>query len=106
MSKQTGGDDGGSIMLMRPDGTEYLALRLRAVVCLDLGAATIYGNYNGWTPNFTAPNSPITQLCGVRTENCPPGRPAIGFRHPAVKSAAACRCRLTLPSDRRAMFGS
>ena len=37
MSKQTGGDDGGSIMLMRPDGTEYLALRLRAVVCLDLG---------------------------------------------------------------------
>jgi hypothetical protein len=31
------------------------------------------GNDNVWISNFVSPNSPITQLCGVRTENCPPG---------------------------------
>jgi hypothetical protein len=31
------------------------------------------GNDNVWISNFAMPNSPITHLCGVRTENCPPG---------------------------------
>jgi hypothetical protein len=31
------------------------------------------GNDNVWISNFAMPNSPIVQLCGVRTENCPPG---------------------------------
>lgn len=26
-----------------------------------------------WISNFISPNSPITQLCGARTETCPPG---------------------------------
>jgi len=33
----------------------------------------IDGNDNVWISNFAMPNSPITELCGVRTENCPPG---------------------------------
>jgi hypothetical protein len=36
-------------------------------------AATVDGNDNVWISNFAMPNSPIVQLCGVRTENCPPG---------------------------------
>ena len=36
-------------------------------------AATIDGNDNVWISNFAMPNSPIMQLCGARTENCPPG---------------------------------
>jgi hypothetical protein len=31
------------------------------------------GNDNIWISNFAMPSSPIVQLCGVRTENCPPG---------------------------------
>jgi hypothetical protein len=31
------------------------------------------GNDNVWISNFAMPSSPIVQLCGVRTENCPPG---------------------------------
>ena len=31
------------------------------------------GNDNVWISNFAMPNSPITQLCGTRVENCPPG---------------------------------
>src|SRR5262249_4020250 len=36
-------------------------------------AVVVDGNDNVWISNFAMPNSPITQLCGVRTENCPPG---------------------------------
>jgi hypothetical protein len=35
--------------------------------------ATIDGNDNVWVSNFAGTNSPITELCGARTENCPPG---------------------------------
>lgn len=31
------------------------------------------GNDNVWISNFAMPSSPIVQLCGARTENCPPG---------------------------------
>jgi hypothetical protein len=31
------------------------------------------GNDNVWISNFAMPTSPIVQLCGARTENCPPG---------------------------------
>ena len=31
------------------------------------------GNDNVWISNFAMPNSPIVQLCGVRTETWPPG---------------------------------
>ena len=36
-------------------------------------AAVVDGNDNVWISNFAMPSSPIVQLCGVRTENCPPG---------------------------------
>ena len=31
------------------------------------------GNDNAWISNFAMPSSPIVELCGVRTEHCPPG---------------------------------
>ena len=34
---------------------------------------SVNGNDNVWISNFNAPSSPIVELCGVRTENCPPG---------------------------------
>ena len=36
-------------------------------------AATIDGNDNVWISNFAMKDSPIMELCGARTENCPPG---------------------------------
>jgi hypothetical protein len=71
MAKQRGGD--GSITLLRPDGSEYPGSPFKAGGLPGPWAATIDGNDNVWISNFAAPNSPITQLCGVRTENCPPG---------------------------------
>jgi hypothetical protein len=71
MSKQRGGD--GSVTLLRPDGSEYPGSPFKGGGLPGPWAATVDGNDNVWVSNFAAPNSPITQLCGVRTENCPPG---------------------------------
>ncbi len=71
MAKQTGGD--GSVTLLRPDGTEYPGSPFKGGGLPGPWAATIDGNDNVWISNFAGPNSPIVQLCGVRTENCPPG---------------------------------
>ena len=73
MSKQRGGPDGGSVTLLRPDGTQYPGSPFTGGGLPGPWAATIDGNDNVWISNFAAPNSPITQLCGTRTENCPPG---------------------------------
>jgi hypothetical protein len=71
MSKQRGGD--GSVTLLRPDGSEYPGSPFKGGGLPGPWAATIDGNDNVWISNFAAPHSPITQLCGVRIENCPPG---------------------------------
>ena len=73
MSKQRGGRDGGSVTLLRPDGSEHPGSPFTGRGLPGPWAATIDGNNNIWISNFAGANSPIVQLCGVRTENCPPG---------------------------------
>jgi hypothetical protein len=73
MARQRGGPDGGSVTLLRPDGTQYPGSPFTGGGLPGPWAATIDGNDNVWISNFAMPNSPITELCGVRTENCPPG---------------------------------
>ena len=73
MSKQKGGPDGGSVTLLRPDGTQYPGSPFTGGGLPGPWAATVDGNDNVWISNFAMADSPITQLCGVRTENCPPG---------------------------------
>jgi hypothetical protein len=72
MSKQTS-SDGGSISLLKPDGSHYPGSPFTAGGLPGPWAVVVDGNDNVWISNFAMPNSPITQLCGVRTENCPPG---------------------------------
>jgi hypothetical protein len=71
VGKQRGGD--GSVTLLKPDGSEYPGSPFRGDGLPSPWAAAIDGNDNVWVSNFVAPNGRITQLCGVRTENCPPG---------------------------------
>ena len=73
MFKQQGGPDGGSVTLLRPDGSEYPGSPFAGGGLPGPWAATIDGNDNVWISNFAGAQSPIVQLCGVRTENCPPG---------------------------------
>jgi hypothetical protein len=73
MFKQRGGYDGGSVTLLRPDGSEYPGSPFTGGGLPGPWAATVDGNDNVWISNFAGAESPIVQLCGVRTENCPPG---------------------------------
>src|SRR5215475_13043923 len=71
MSEQKGRD--GSVTLLRPDGTQYPGSPFTGDGLPGPWAVVVDGNDNVWISNFAMPNSPITELCGVRTENCPPG---------------------------------
>lgn len=105
MSKHRGGD--GSVTLLKPDGSEYPGSPFKGGGLPGPWAAAIDGNDNVWVSNFAAPNSPITQLCGVRTENCPPGTKTGDQISPlGGYVGGACRCRPILPLGRQATFGS
>ena len=72
MLKQKGGTDGGSVTLLRPDGTEYPGSPFTGGGLPGPWAVVVDGDDNVWISNFAMPTSPIVQLCGVRTETCPP----------------------------------
>ena len=71
MSEQKGGS--GSVTVLRPDGTQLPGSPFKGGGLPGPWAVVIDGNDNVWVSNFAMPASPIVQLCGVRTENCPPG---------------------------------
>ncbi len=71
MSEQKGG--AGSVTLLKPDGTQFPGSPFKGGGLPGPWAAAVDGNDNVWISNFAMPSSPIVQLCGVRTENCPPG---------------------------------
>jgi hypothetical protein len=73
MSEQKGGHDGGSVTLLRPDGTEYPGSPFTGGGLPGPWAVAVDGNDNIWISNFAGASSPITELCGVHTEHCPPG---------------------------------
>ena len=73
MFEQTRGPEGGSVTLLRPDGTQYPGSPFTGGGLPGPWAAAVDGNDNVWISNFASPSSPIVQLCGARTENCPPG---------------------------------
>jgi hypothetical protein len=74
MSKQTGApDNGGSVSLLRPDGTAYPGSSFSGRSLPGPWAVVVDGDDNVWISNFAMASSPIAHLCGARTENCPPG---------------------------------
>jgi streptogramin lyase len=74
MSKQTGApDNGGSVSLLRPDGTPYPGSPFSGRSLSGPWAVVVDGNDNVWISNFAQTSSPLAHLCGVRTETCPPG---------------------------------
>jgi streptogramin lyase len=73
MSTQQGGRDGGSVTLLRPDGTQYLGSPFTGGSLPGPWAAAVDGDDNVWISNFAGAAGQIAHLCGARTENCPPG---------------------------------
>jgi hypothetical protein len=73
MSKQTTGDDGGSMTLFRPDGTEAPGSPFTGPYLPGPWAVVVDGDDQVWISDFAAPWGRIAHLCGTRPETCPPG---------------------------------
>ena len=102
MSEQRGGRFGGSVNLLKPDGTPYPGSPFTGAGLPGPWAAAVDGNDNIWISNFAGASGEIAQLCGVRTETCPPGMKTMarpGFRRQAATSAADCRWQTDIDID-------
>ena len=68
------GRDGGSVTLLKPDGSPYPGSPFTGGGLPGPWAAVVDGDDNVWFSNFgAAGHTPLTELCGVRAEACPPG---------------------------------
>jgi len=73
MYTQTPGPEGGSMTVLGPDGTEANFSPVYGKGITGPWAVSVDGNDNIWISNFSSAAAGIVQLCGFRTENCPPG---------------------------------
>ncbi len=63
----------GSVTMFRPDGSQAPGSPFHGGGSIwGAWAVSIDGNDHVWVSNF-APNGGLTELCGARTETCPPG---------------------------------
>jgi hypothetical protein len=66
--------EGGSVTVLRPDGSKAPFSPISGKGLGGPWAVAVDGNDNVWVSNFTsAVTGNLVQLCGVRTETCPPG---------------------------------
>ena len=73
MVEQKPGWEGGSLTVLRPDGAEAEFSPIYGKGIYGPWAVSVDGNDNIWVSNFTSSDAGIVQLCGFRTEACPPG---------------------------------
>jgi streptogramin lyase len=74
MAAQTPGyESGGSITVLRPDGTQASFSPVYGKGIFTPWAISVDGNDNIWVSNFASSAAGIVQLCGFRTDHCPPG---------------------------------
>jgi streptogramin lyase len=73
MSEQKGGKEGGSVVLLKPDGSQFPGSPFTGDSLPGPWAAAVDGNDNVWISNFAGASGQLAHLCGVRTENCPSG---------------------------------
>jgi hypothetical protein len=68
-----GYESGGSITVLRPDGSEASFSPVSGKGIATPWAISVDGNDNIWISNLATASFGIVELCGFRTENCPPG---------------------------------
>lgn len=73
MAAQKPGYEGGSITVLRPDGSAANFSPIYGKGIAGPWAVSVAGNDNIWISNLTTRSAGIVELCGFRTENCPPG---------------------------------
>ena len=73
MVAQKSGYEGGSVTVLRPDGSQASFSPVYGKGITGPWAVTIDGNDNAWVTNLSTASAGIVELCGFRTEHCPPG---------------------------------
>jgi hypothetical protein len=71
--QKPGYESGGSVTVFRPDGSQASFSPVYGKGLAAPWAISVDGNDNVWVSNFGSPSAGIVQLCGFRTEHCPPG---------------------------------
>jgi hypothetical protein len=66
------GPRGGAVAVLRPDGKPARAPVYGHGIVVPWAIA-LDGNDHIWVSNYSNPPDPIAELCGYRTETCPPG---------------------------------
>jgi hypothetical protein len=75
MSKQASGEwEGGSVSVLRPDGSQYPFSPISGNGLAGPWAVAIDGNDNVWVSNFVSNKVGIVQLCGANANAWPPGK--------------------------------
>jgi streptogramin lyase len=72
-SQRPGYETGGSISVLRSDGSQASFSPVYGKGIATPWAISVDGNDHIWITNFSSPAAGIVELCGFRTENCPPG---------------------------------
>jgi streptogramin lyase len=67
------GPEGGSVSILRPDGTEVPGSPVSGHGLAVPWALAVDGNDHIWVSNLSWTPAAIVELCGYRTETCPPG---------------------------------
>ena len=72
-TQKPGYESGGSITVFRPDGSQASFSPVSGKGIAAPWAVTVDGNDNVWITNLATASYGIVELCGFRTEHCPPG---------------------------------
>jgi hypothetical protein len=72
-SQSPGRESGGSVSVLHPDGSQASFSPISDKGIATPWAISVDGNDNIWITNFATPVYGIVELCGFRTEHCPPG---------------------------------
>jgi hypothetical protein len=67
------GPGGGSVTILRPDGSPAPGSPVYRGGIVVPWAIAVDGNDHIWISNFTSPSAPVAEVCGYRTDTCPPG---------------------------------
>jgi hypothetical protein len=73
MAAEKPGYEGGSLTVLRPDGSEASFSPVYGKGITGPWAVSVDGNDNIWVSNLSTASAGIVELCGFRTEHCPPG---------------------------------
>ncbi len=68
-----GYESGGSVTVLRPDGTQASFSPVSGKGLTTPWAISVDGNDHMWVSNLSTASAGIVELCGFRTDTCPPG---------------------------------